>query len=113
MHELGITESLLSLALEQATQAQAQRITKIEVVIGQDSGASEESVRFYFDLLTPGTIAEGATPSFERVATRFRCPHCQRLLSSAEASGGCPNCGERHLELAAGRELYLKSIDVE
>ncbi|MFQ6001699.1 MAG: hydrogenase maturation nickel metallochaperone HypA [Anaerolineae bacterium] len=113
MHELGITESLLSLALEQATQAQAQRITKIEVVIGQDSGASEESIKFYFDLLTPGTIAEGATLSFERVATRFRCPRCQRLLSPAEASGGCPDCGERSLELAAGRELYLKSIDVE
>jgi hydrogenase nickel incorporation protein HypA/HybF len=113
MHELGITENLLSLALEQATQAQAQRITKIEVVIGQDSGASEESIKFYFDLLTPGTIAEGATLSFERVATRFRCPYCQRLLSSAEASGGCPNCGERRLEQATGRELYLKSIDVE
>ena len=113
MHELGITENLLSLALEQAAQAQARRITKIQVVIGQDSGASEESIRFYFDLLAPGTIAEGATLSFERVATRFRCPHCQRLLSPAEASEGCPNCGEPHLELAAGRELYLKSIDVE
>lgn len=113
MHELGITEGLLSLALEQATKAQAQRITKIEVVIGQDSDTSEESIRFYFDLLAPGTIAEGATLSFERVATRFRCPHCQRLLSPKEASGGCPNCGERHLELAAGKELYLKSIDVE
>jgi len=113
MHELGITEGLLSLALEQATKAQAQRITKIEVVIGQDSDTSEESIRFYFDLLAPGTIAEGATLSFERVATRFRCSHCQRLLSPAEASRGCPNCGERHLELAAGRELYLKSIDVE
>jgi len=113
MHELGITEGLLSLALEQATKAQAQRITKIEVVIGQDSGASKESIRFYFDLLTPGTIAEGATIAFERVNTRFRCPHCQRLLTPAEASGGCPDCGERHLELAAGRELYLKSIDVE
>ncbi len=113
MHELGITESLLSLALEEATQAQAQRITKIEVVIGQDSGASEESIEFYFDLLTPGTIAEGATLSFERVATRFRCPHCQRPLSPAEVSGGCPDCGEHHLELTTGKELYLKSIDVE
>jgi hydrogenase nickel incorporation protein HypA/HybF len=113
MHELGITESLLSLALEQATQAQAQRITKIEVVIGQDSGASEESIKFYFDFLAPGTMAEGATLSFERVDTRFRCPGCQRLFSSAEAGGGCPNCGERRLELATGRELYLKSIDVE
>lgn len=113
MHELGITESLLSLALEQATQAEAQRITEIEVVIGQDSGASEESIEFYFDLLTPGTIAEGATLSFDRVATRFRCHHCQTLLSSTEASGGCPDCGERYLELVTGKELYLKSIDVE
>jgi len=113
MHELGITKGFLSLAIEQATEAHAQRITKMEVVIGQDSGASEESIRLYFDLLTPGTMAEGATLSFERVATRLRCTHCQGLLSPAEASGGCPNCGERHLEQASGRELYLKSIDVE
>ena len=113
MHELGITESLLSLALEHATQAQAQRITRLEVIIGQDSGASKESIRFYFDCLTPGTIAEGATLFFQRVATRFRCPHCQRLLSPNEASRGCTNCGECRLELATGRELYLKSIDVE
>jgi hydrogenase nickel incorporation protein HypA/HybF len=113
MHELGITQGFLSLALEQANKAQAQRITKMEVAIGQDSGASEESIKFYFDLLAPGTMAEGATLSFERVATQFRCPHCQRLLSPAEASGGCPSCGERRLEQATGRELYLKSIDLE
>jgi hydrogenase nickel incorporation protein HypA/HybF len=42
MHELSITQSILSIALEQAEAAQANRITKINLVIGELSGIVDE-----------------------------------------------------------------------
>lgn len=66
MHELGITESLLSTALEYASKAQAKRIKALNLVIGEQSNVAEDSVRFYFQFLSPSTIAEGALLSFQK-----------------------------------------------
>jgi hydrogenase nickel incorporation protein HypA/HybF len=67
MHELGITESLLSTALEYASKAQAMRIKALNLVLGEQSSVAEDSVRFYFEYLSPGTMAEGATLAFQKV----------------------------------------------
>ena len=62
MHEYSITESILSLALEKAKEADAVRITQINLVIGELSGVVAECVQFYFDHISKNTTADGASP---------------------------------------------------
>jgi hydrogenase nickel incorporation protein HypA/HybF len=113
MHELAVTQGMLSIALEHAARAGAKRIMCINLAIGEMSGIVDDSVQFYFDFVSRDTPAEGASLNFERVPARFRCRACQTDFSPGKQQWTCPQCGELSLEILAGREFYVDSIEVE
>ncbi len=113
MHELTVTENILNLVLEAAQKADARRITAVNLVIGDLSSFVDESVQFYFDLLSRGTIAEGAVLNFRRehaVATCRECGH--EFQVSPPLAPFCPNCGGYQLEVCGGQGLAVDSIEV-
>ena len=83
MHELAVTEEILRVALEHAERAQATRITDIHLVIGALSTIVDDSMQFYFDFLSPDTIAAGAKLHFERIPARLRCRQCEHEFEPA------------------------------
>jgi hydrogenase nickel incorporation protein HypA/HybF len=113
MHEASITESMLSLALEKAREAKADKITRINLVVGELSGVVGDCVQFYFDFLSKGTIAGGAKLSFETKPTQLRCRKCEKVFSPREQDWACPDCREAGIEIISGRECYMESIEVE
>jgi len=113
MHELAITQAMLDIVLEQAKKANAKKVGAINLVIGELSGFVEESVRFYFDFLAKGTIAEEAVLNFKPVSPRARCRGCGNLFELKEFDWACPRCGGGDVEITAGKELSIESIDVE
>ena len=113
MHEYSITESLLSLALEQANKANASKITRINLLLGEMSGVVSECVQFYFDFLSKNTIAKGAELSFETKPTRVRCQKCEAVYAPRDQDWSCPACHETGIEIISGRECYMESIEVE
>ncbi|PWH14119.1 MAG: hydrogenase maturation nickel metallochaperone HypA [Ardenticatenia bacterium] len=113
MHELAITENILALALEAAQKANARHITAIHLVIGDLSSFVDESVQFYFDLLSQGTIAEGAVLHFRREHAMATCRACgHRFQVNPPLVPICPNCGDYHLEVKGGQGLTVDSIEV-
>jgi len=120
MHELGVTQSMLQIALDHTQKAEAKRILRIYLRVGDLSSIVGESVQFYFDFISRGTPAEGAQLVFQRVPARFRCQACgteyepqagdETLPGSTWA---CPSCGEVRPEVIGGRELLVESIEVE
>lgn len=113
MHEFSITESLLTLALEKASEAGAEKITRINLVIGEMSGVIDECVRFYFDAISKDTAAAGAELVFEMIPTTIRCHKCQAVFTPQNGSWACPECRETGIEIVSGRECYMESIEVE
>lgn len=113
MHELPVTKGMLSIALEHATKAGASKITAINLVIGEMSGIVDDSVQFYFDFMSKDTLAEGALLTFERIPARFRCHACETEFSPVEREWICPQCGEWTVDIIAGKEFYVDSIEVE
>ena len=51
MHEQSIVESLLDLVLEKAREANAEKVLRIYLVVGELSGVEETAVEFYFGFL--------------------------------------------------------------
>ncbi len=113
MHELSITESILSITLEKAEQAKATRVSKINLVIGELSGVVDECVDFYFNFISKDTIAAGAVLSIQHPPTQFRCRNCNTIYSPNGQNWTCPNCQEQNSEIVSGRDLYIESIEVE
>jgi len=112
MHELSITQTMLDLVIEQARKNGAEKVEKIRLVIGEMSGVVDDCVRFYFEFLSQGTIAEGAQLSFRRVAPKARCRNCGQEFTFNELDWICPHCQAARIDIVAGKELYLESIEV-
>jgi hydrogenase nickel incorporation protein HypA/HybF len=113
MHESGLTEDLFAHTMQHAQEANARRVTRVRVIIGALSDATPESIRFYFDSLVPGTIAEGALLEFVTSPGRAHCNACQRDVTIEELFGVCPECGAAALRVTGGNAVYLDSLDVE
>lgn len=113
MHELSVTQGMLDISLEKAKEAQASRITTINLVIGELSGIVDECVQFYFDFLSSDSIASGAILSFTRIPMQVRCRNCGLSFSPDKSSWSCPQCGKWDVEVVAGNEFYIDSIEVE
>jgi hydrogenase nickel incorporation protein HypA/HybF len=113
MHELGVTQNILQIALEHAQKAGAKKIHRIHLVIGGLSGVIDESVQFYFDFVTKETMAEGAQLVFKKVPARFRCKGCGKEFAFDGEKWNCPACAAAGPEIVTGREFYLDSIEVE
>jgi hydrogenase nickel incorporation protein HypA/HybF len=113
MHEVGIMESALALVAEQARERRASRVERVVLRIGTLSGVEMEALRFAFDVVSRGTVAEGATLEVEAVSAASYCPACRREF---EIAAGfifvCPSCGELCGEVRRGRELELSRIEL-
>lgn len=113
MHELSITQSMLDIVLQQAEKSQVKKVTKINLVIGEMTGVVSDSVQFYLDLLTKGTVAEGASVSFTLVPAKAKCRNCRQTFELKEFDWTCPNCQGNIIDVISGKELFVDSIEVE
>ena len=113
MHELSITQSMLDLVLGEAGKAKAKKVGKINLVIGKMTGIVDDCVRFYFDFLSKGTPAEGAALIFKMIPTTARCRDCNKNFELREFDWTCPHCHGNNMEIVAGKELFVESIEVE
>lgn len=113
MHELGVTQSILRIALHHAQEAGAAHIKEVNLVIGELSSILDDSVQFYWDMIAQGTIAEGAILNFRRIPAMLGCQTCGHEFSMDRQEFVCPACGSQKITVAGGEEFYLESIDVD
>lgn len=113
MHELAITQSMISLVLEQAKKVEAGKVVNINLVIGEMTGVVGDSVRFYMEYLGKGTVAEKADLNIKTVPAKATCRACHKTFELPEFERTCPYCKASGLDITSGTELFLESIEVE
>jgi hydrogenase nickel incorporation protein HypA/HybF len=113
MHELSVTESILEISLRHAKQANAKRITNLYLVIGQLASIVDDSVQFYWDIVSKGTIADGAILHFKRLPAMLECQDCNNRYNPSDNSFACPACSSDHVKVISGDEFFMEAIDIE
>lgn len=110
MHELSVTQSVLDIALKNAG---ARKVKQINLVIGQFSSIVDDSVQFYWDIISKDTSAEGSLLHFERIPGEMTCQNCGYVFRPTDESFDCPSCSSPFVRITKGEEFQVDSIDVE
>lgn len=113
MHELSITQSILDIARKAAEEHGARRVQSVRIMLGEYSGVVPQCIQYYFDVISKGTIAEGARLDIRRLPVVIRCHRCGRESRIDRRQVRCPLCGSTELKLIQGREFYIESLEVE
>jgi hydrogenase nickel incorporation protein HypA/HybF len=113
MHELSVTESILEISLRNANNANAKRITNLYLVIGQLASIIDESVQFYWDIISKDTIAAGAVLHFKKLPATLTCLDCSHQYNLGNNEFSCPKCNSDHVKVVSGDEFYMEAIDIE
>ena len=108
MHEMAITESVVRAVAE---RCEGRTVEQVTLVIGRLSGVVADSVQFCFELCTHGTALEGARLEIVDVLGQARCRTCGADVELADFIALCP-CGSADLEVLAGEELSIRSVEV-
>ncbi len=113
MHEYSIAQSIMQIVLAEADKANARKVSKVCLQIGDLTGVFADSLSFCFDLCAKGTIVEGATCTIEKVPVRGYCPKCEKTFFIEDNRYLCQNCGNLSVELVTGRELQINCLEIE
>ena len=113
MHELSICASLLGQVMRVADEQRARRIISITVRIGPLAGIEPELLEFAYPLASAGTVAAGSRLIIERAQVRVRCRECGALSEAQCTRLLCGSCGSWRVQLLAGDELLLVSVEPE
>ena len=114
MHEVGIAESIVSIAEAHAREAGASSVARIAVRVGALSGVVPEALEFAFTVARLNTLAAEATLEVLSVPVSARCPDCLADFTSVDPYGIvlCPTCGEPVAHLLSGNELEVAYLEV-
>ncbi len=113
MHEFSLMSYLLEAVEAKAQAVGASRVIAINLALGDRASIVDDSLLYYFDMLAPGTLAEGAQLNVRRVPTRFYCQPCQTTYPASGFDFSCPTCHAIGQLTAEGGELLIESIVIE
>jgi hydrogenase nickel incorporation protein HypA/HybF len=108
MHELAITESLVSTVREHVGES---KVIRVRLAIGKLSGIVPDAVSFCFDVCAAGTTLEGARLEVEEVSARVRCRSCDAEFALEDGIPLC-TCGSADVDVLSGRELKIMEVEV-
>ena len=110
MHELSVASAVLDTALR---HAEDRRVLAVSLRIGHLRQVIPDSLAFYWDIVSRDTPAQGARLEQVVVPARLRCGGCEQEWGmEGTPDFRCPRCAVG-MEVIAGNELEVDSIEVE
>jgi hydrogenase nickel incorporation protein HypA/HybF len=114
MHEMSIVQALIEQVEGEIERAgQTGRVTRLELAIGTLSGVHADSIRFAFELMSPGTVVEHAELVITHPAAHLTCRQCGAAPEIPELIMTCPACGSTDITIAGGTDLLLQTIELD
>ncbi|MCX6005024.1 MAG: hydrogenase maturation nickel metallochaperone HypA [Chloroflexi bacterium] len=113
MHEMGVAQNILDIAVAAAQKEGAHKITRINLIAGELRGVVPMQLSFCFGIVAKDTIASGAYLNIEEMPVTAHCENCSSDFSVEDYQYVCPKCGSTKIQLTGGTELRIKDIEIE
>ena len=121
MHEYYVTKQIVDFLLEEAKKHNVRKVSEVHLVIGKLACLGIEQIKFYYEMLTEGTIMEGSKLHIEEEEVEVECENCgykgeikhknMDLYHFLLPVLSCPRCG-KEVKIVKGRECSIKSMKV-
>lgn len=113
MHEFSIAVNIVDIAIEHAQKAKAIKVNELEMEIGELSGVVYDAMETAMESAIKGTILEHAEIQIIKILGIAKCTSCHQEFALDNLFDPCPICGTFSPELISGKELRIKSINID
>ena len=112
MHEMSLAEGMLQLVEDGARRNAAAAVKAVWLEIGALAHVEVEALRFCFDAVARGTLAEGARLEIVATPGSAWCMPCGERVAIERIGDACPRCGSYQLQVVQGEDMRLREIEV-
>jgi len=112
MHEMSLMESVRDIVEDTARAHGARRVAVVRLQIGALATIEPDALRFCFDVVMNGGVAEGARLDIQTVPGAGWCWDCSQTVALADSTAACPECGGHKLEVTAGADMRVHEVDL-
>jgi hydrogenase nickel incorporation protein HypA/HybF len=111
MHELSLSGAIVNTVVK---HAEGRPVSLVSLRVGALRQVVPDTLEFYFEFVSKGTVCEGARLEQELIPALLRCASCEREWAIDMPIFMCPSCGTGgQVEVASGEEFEVESIEVE
>jgi hydrogenase nickel incorporation protein HypA/HybF len=112
MHEMSLAEGMLQVVEDGARHHAAAAVKAVRLEIGALAQVEVDALRFCFDAVTRGTLAEGARLEIVMPPGLAWCLPCGSRVPIAQRGDACPQCGSHQLQVVQGDEMRVTEIEI-
>ena len=113
MHEMSLCQGVLQVIQDHALKDGFIRVKTVWLEIGELAGVEIEAMRFSFDVVTRGTLADRSRLEIIELAGSAWCLPCEKKVRVRRRFEECPDCGGYKLRIVGGDEMRIKELEVE
>lgn len=113
MHELSLAENILQLIEDTAVDQPFTLVKTVWLEIGQLACVEQESLRFFFGVVTQDSIAWQAKLEIIEIAGQALCKQCNQVILITTYHQACLHCGSHALQVTQGDGMRIKELEVE
>lgn len=110
MHELSIALSIVDIAEEEVKKANASKVEKIELDIGNLSGVEIDALEFIWQEAVRSSVLENSERRINRIRGKAKCMECAEEFEMEQLFDACPKCNQYFNEIIQGKELKVRSL---
>ena len=112
MHEMSIAMNIVDIACKEAQSEGAPFISVIELDVGKLAGVMIDSLKFCYESVCKGTLAENSQLVVNELPGKGHCLKCNSEFEIDSFMALCPHCESYEVEIKQGRELKLKAVTI-
>ncbi len=113
MHEMSLAEGVLQVIEDSARANGFTRVKTVWLEIGALAGVEVEAMRFCFDAVVKGTLADGTRLEIIETEGQGWCMPCSKTVPISQRYDPCPHCGGYQIQPTGGLELKVRELEVE